>query len=138
MNFNNILHNINIIGLIQPGDKLNIIKYNTNFIFKICSPKWYQSLIRIYNNDSRNKTCLYLNTLILFELNNLLKDTLDKDSLDLLKSALEKANTGIYNLRQTYNYIYEINMTLLCLNIRILSIIDDLSKRNLSYISFNI
>ena len=53
-------------------------------------------------------------------------------------SALEKANTGIYNLRQTYNYIYEINMTLLCLNIRILSIIDDLSKRNLSYISFNI
>lgn len=134
MNSDNILHNFNIIGSLQFGDKLNVINYKTYYIFTISHPTWYQSLVRTFYKDSRIKTSHYLDSLILFDLNNLLKQTLDKDFLDLLKSALEKANTGIYNLRRTYNNGFDINMNLLCLNVRILNILDEISKRNLSYI----
>ena len=90
----------------------------------------------MFNNDSRRKTCKYLNNLFIHELNNILKQTLDRDYVDKLKVALENAHTGIYNLRRTYNFSYDTNISLLCLNMRLLHKLEDLSRIKLAYEPF--
>ncbi len=133
MNRDNILKNINIIGMISPGDKLTIINYNNYFLFEISYKHFLRPLFRTIYRDSGMKTCLYLNNLISFHLTNLLKETLDKDYIDLLKLSLQQAIEGIKCLKETYNSKFDINFSLICLNLRILSILCELSKIELSY-----
>jgi len=136
MDLNIFLNNIIEISRIESGDKLNIRKQDNFFIFTKTNNNILTPIIRKFNNDSAIKTCHYLDLFLLYYFNNLIKNTLDREYINLLKKYLEKSKTGILNLKITYKKRPDICFNLTCIYIRIINIIQEISDLTLSYEPF--
>ena len=136
MDLNIFLNNIIEISRIESGDKLNIRKQDNFFIFTKTNNNILTPIIRKFNNDSAIKTCQYLDLFLLYYFNNLIKNTLDREYINLLKKYLEKSKTGILNLKITYKKRPDIYFNLTCIYIRIINIIQEISDLTLSYEPF--
>ena len=136
MHQNIFLLNIIEISRILPGDKLNIRKQGNNFLFLISNKNIFRPIIRSFNNDSAMKTCYYINNFLSFNFNNLMKTNLDEEYINLLKKYFEESKNGILNLKKTYNNRPDIYFNLTCIYIRILNIIQEISKITSSYEPF--
>jgi len=137
MNSDLLLENLIKIGDIKKNDKISLKKKDGYLkIISISKKKWYRPFIRMLNNDSRKNTCKYLNYLLIDELNDIFKQTLDRDYVNKIKEALENALIGINNLRYTYKFSYDINISLICLNLQLLCKLEYLSHIKLAYEPF--